>query len=304
MGQLLAALRRKWVSPRAARDLLTPVGAVGRRAVQRAVQHLDGRTTEPALAAYFDCYMAAREDSATTRKLGKHDKGLLAAGFVASHPFQTLCAGVAMARLPRYRARLRPTPDGHAVRAALKTRTLGVVPMRSIGAAVLQIPAQEGEYRLGASRQTLRRKIRSAEKRGVTWRLVTSPEERRELLTLVDRSESEHPDQRYRREDPDNRDLLDHDLWLVAEASGEPLLISVTPTDGEWASLRCFRTLASSPVHSDARYYALAQVVDQLGARGVRHLVDGTPPTNLTNGLRHYQRMVGFRYARVAIRRA
>ena len=45
-------------------------------------------------------------------------------------------------------------------------------------------------------------------------------------------------------------------------------------------------------------------LVETLSARGVRYLVEGTHPAELPNGLRHFQRMVGFRLHRVVARRA
>jgi hypothetical protein len=43
-------------------------------------------------------------------------------------------------------------------------------------------------------------------------------------------------------------------------------------------------------------------LVATLSERGVRKLVDGIHPADLPNGLRHFQRMVGFRLARVSAR--
>jgi hypothetical protein len=45
-------------------------------------------------------------------------------------------------------------------------------------------------------------------------------------------------------------------------------------------------------------------LVETLAARGVRYWVEGTHPAELPNGLRHFQRMVGFRLHRVLARRA
>jgi hypothetical protein len=79
-------------------------------------------------------------------------------------------------------------------------------------------------------------------------------------------------------------------------------MLSVTPNDGEWAQLRYFRTLGSGPEHSDSRYLMTQVLVAALSERGVRRLVDGVHPADLPNGLRHFQRMVGFRLARVRAR--
>jgi hypothetical protein len=168
---------------------------------------------------------------------------------------------------------------------------------------VLAVPADPAEHVDGRSAQTLRRKIRAAERAGVTWRAVTDPAERRSLLEIANRAEREHADPSYRVEAPSNDDLLDHDLWLVAvDAEGTPILLSVTPVDGDIATLRYFRTLGSGPAHSDSRYLMTHALVTELAQRGVRWLLDTEPPGAQTNGLRHFQRMVGFRYARVRLR--
>ncbi|WP_432496193.1 hypothetical protein [Kineococcus gypseus] len=282
-------------TPRGSRSA---AGHRSRLLVRRLVRHLDAGTAEPALADRFTrCVDALQRPAERAGVLGGAKVRLV--GLAARHPLQVLPTAVAIARLPRLGVRTDASPGGLTLRAALTQRYLGLVPVGAAGLAVLEVPATPGAYRDGASRQTLRRKVRAAERRGTTWRLVHDPAERRELLVRAEAAERAHRDARYRSEDPDNSEVLEHDLWLVAEVAGEPVLLSVTPTAGEWGSLRYFRTLGSGPAQSDARYYALAHLVDELARRGVRHLLDATPPLKLTNGLRHFQRMVGFRYARV-----
>lgn len=172
-------------------------------------------------------------------------------------------------------------------------------------ASVLAIPGHGAEYRLGSDRQTLRRKIRAAERAGVIWTRVDDIDERRSLLRVADRHERFGARARYRTMSPENQDLLDVRLWLVARsACGEPLLLSITPVDGEWASLRYFRTLTCDDAASVARYAMTAVLVDELAAQNVRYLLDGAMPHWLPNGLRHFQRMVGFRLVRVRMRPA
>ena len=102
---------------------------------------------------------------------------------------------------------------------------------------------------------------------------------------------------------PRDDDLIDHDVWLtVDDPEGQPLLLVVAPRDGEFATLRYFRTLGASDAHSDARYLASSALVAELARHGVRYLLDTATPAEQTNGLRHFQRMVGFRYARVRLR--
>ena len=228
------------------------------------------------------------------------ETGAPAAAFLARHPRASLKALLTITRLPRLHAELPPTVGGDALLTTMtRPGPFGTRVGRS-GLAVLEVPAEPGLYSQGASRQTLRRKVRAAEKAGVTWRPVDDPAERRRLLALANVAETEHADDRYRIDRPDNSDLLDHDLWLAAfAADGTPLLLSVTPTAGQWGPLRYFRTLGSGQVYSDTRYLMTQVLVEELCARGVRYLVEGTHPAELPNGLRHFQRMVGFRLVRV-----
>ena len=177
------------------------------------------------------------------------------------------------------------------------------VPGRLLGTAVLEVPAEPEDYLQGRRAQTLRRKIRAAERRGLEVRRVEDPAERRALVGVASDAEQAHADPTYRVRRPDNDDLLQHDVWLVVEGpEGTPLLLSVAPYDGEFATLRYFRTLGSGEAHTDARYLASSALVAELARRRVRYLIDTATPPEQTNGLRHFQRMVGFRYARVRLR--
>lgn len=206
--------------------------------------------------------------------------------------------------LPVVEARPTGTAGGRELRSVLAARASYGVPARLLGTAILAIPADPDDYLRGRHAQTLRRKIRSAERRGLKVRAVEDAAERRELLGLANRAERSHSDPAYRVPMPRNDDLLDHDVWLtVDDPDGLPLLLVVAPYDGEFATLRYFRTLGSSDAHSDARYLATGALVAELAARGVRYLLDTATPAEQTNGLRHFQRMVGFRYARVKLGR-
>lgn len=166
--------------------------------------------------------------------------------------------------------------------------------------SVLTLPHETGQYSLGASKQTLRRKMRQAARLGVRWAEVTDPAERQRLAKLADEYVRTHPDVTYRNANPDTSDLPSYGLWLAAySAEGHPLLLSVTPVDGEIALLRYFRTLGGGEAQSNARYLMTEVLVEHLVNRGVRYLVDGLFPAWLPNGLRHYQRMVGFRIVRI-----
>jgi len=153
----------------------------------------------------------------------------------------------------------------------------------------------------GSHAQTLRRKIRAAERMGIRCRLALQSE-RPALLMRCNTAERGHRDERYRVSSPCNDDLLRHDLWMVVEdGAGHPLLLAVLPVDGPVATLRYFRTLGAGEHYSLSRYIGTHGAVSELSSRGVRWLLDTAPPGAQTNGVRHFQRMVGFRYLRLRI---
>lgn len=231
------------------------------------------------------------------------DAGRPGLRYVVGHRRESLDALRALRGLPRLEAAPRDTPGGRSVRRVLATRASYGVPARLLGTAVLAVPADADSYTEGRRAATLRRKMRAAEKLGVKMRRVEDPAERAELIARANAAEQAHLDETYRVPAPDNDDLLLHDVWLTADdPTGQPLLLAVAPYDGEFATLRYFRTLGAGEAQSDARYLATAALVAELSARGVRHLLDTATPPEQTNGLRHFQRMVGFRYARIRLR--
>ena len=203
--------------------------------------------------------------------------------------------------LPRLTAKLSASPMGRMIETALKRRTsYGLMPLSLFGACILTIPANSTEYSMGAHKQTLRRKVRSAYRAGVSWRSITDLAEQRELMETLHRV---LPDKsRYCLQGVDFRFLVGAGLWTVGFGpSGDPLLIAVTPYDGEWGLLKLFVCLGETQQHSDARYLLTQVVVEQLSALGVRYLFDTVSPYELPAGLWHFQRMIGFRTARVRV---
>ncbi len=245
--------------------------------------------SEQALAAFWMAYV---------------DAGRGGLPFIVRNWRRSWAALSAVRRLPVIEARPSDTPGGRAVRRVLAGRASYGVPGRLLGTAVLEVPENGDHYVLGRRAQTLRRKIRSAERHGLEVRRIDDESERTALVEVANRAEQTHIDPSYRVPTPHNDDLLDHDLWLtVDDESGRPLLLAVAPRDREFATLRYFRTLGASDAHSDARYLATSALVSELARHGVRYLLDTASPAEQTNGLRHFQRMVGFRYARVKLAR-
>jgi hypothetical protein len=229
------------------------------------------------------------------------DSGKLLRFYIARHFGRSVSALIAQRRLPCHRIVLSAGTEGAAIRALL-LRNSTLWRMTGLLTAVLSLPCEPGQYSLGASKRTLRRKVRRAHRLGLCWAEVNDPQERRNLLQLANESERTHPDVAYRTSDPDNHDLLGYRLWLAAfSADGRPLLLCVAPIDGELALLRYFRTLGTGEEQSNARYFMTEVLVERLVRLGVRYLFDGMSPFWLPNGLRHFQRMLGFRIVRVHI---
>lgn len=249
---------------------------------------MGGRTAahDAGVAAFWDRYTG-------------DGRGALA--FTVRHPVVVLRAARDVRRLPAVPAPApsRDTPAAAYLDDVLRCRRHGLT-LRATGAAVLELPERPEDVLSGSSRATLRRKVRAARRRGTTCRPVTDPAEREALLARAHAAEAEHPDPRYRVEAPDNSDLLDHEHWFVTEdAGGRPLHLAVVPVTGDWGVLRYFRTLSWGAAESDARYLASACVAEALVRLGVRHVLDPEPPGTQAPGLRHFQRMVGYRYVRL-----
>jgi len=231
--------------------------------------------------------------------------------YIARHPRKSLSALIALSRLPcLYVAPSTAGVDGAHIRALL-SRSAPLLSPRSMlerligfATAALQLPTEPGQYSLGASKQTLRRKVRRARQLGVRWAEVSDPQERQELLKLAEEYERNHPDATYRNPNPDISGLLRYQLWLAAySAENRPLLLSVTPVDGELATLTYFRTIGAGEEQSNARYLMTEILVEHLVGCGVRYLVDGGGLA-IPNGSRHFQRMLGFRIVRIYITRS
>ena len=177
---------------------------------------------ETVISRYFQDYLASGD--------GRHV-------YVLKHPIRSLGAFAALHRLPcLYLSHPSPGSEGTIAWEILQQHSM-LVPGAGFIMSALRLPREPGQYSLGAAKQTLRRKIRKAERVGIYWAEVQDAQERLELLKLADDRERTHPDAKYRNSDPDNGDLLSYELWLAAySAEGRPLLLSVTPVDGDFAS--------------------------------------------------------------------
>ncbi len=255
-------------------------------------------------AAYERPEVAAAENSLSEFLEFYAGRPASSLSFMLRNTSRLIRAYLALVRLPTLVAAPSGTVEGDAVRKALHPDSgwrCWWMPVM----AVLPVPDAPAKVGLGARNQTLRRKVRSAERLGMWWKTVDDEHERAELIALTSESERTHANERYRMANPDNSELLLFPLWIAAySADKRPVLLAVAAVDGEWAWLRYFRTIGSGAEQSDARYLGLYALAGQLAGRGVRYLFDEHGLTWLAPGLRHYQRMVGFRIFRIKVRKA
>ena len=263
-------------------------GVVEKRQAARAAKAAGSPSAEErevSVAEYFQAYV---------------DSGIRPWRYALRHPVHLVRACHNLMRLPQLTAELSDSDGGRAVSEGLgRVRPLLRTPIHS-AVTVLELPDTPEEYSAGRHKQTLRRKCREAEKRGVRWAAVQKPKERERLADLADERDRTHPRDEYRNVSGANRELLIHPLMLAAYAAdGRPILVSITPTDGRWAVLQYFRTLEDTPEASAARYLLTKVLAEHLIQRGVRFLADNASPMGINSGLRHFQRMLGFRIVRV-----
>ena len=140
--------------------------------------------------------------------------------YALRHPVSSGRAFNHLMRLPRLTAELSDSVGGRAISAGLeRERPLVRTPVHS-AVTVLALPDTPEEYSFGRPMQTLRRKCREAEKRGVRWAAVTEVAERERLADLADDRDVTHPRDEYRTTGRANRALLVHPLMLAAYADG------------------------------------------------------------------------------------
>lgn len=267
--------------------MILVLGSRFRRRSRRSAQQRKANP-EVKFSQYFQAYI---------------DSGKSARAYMMRRPGKSLQALIALCRLPCVRIAPSAGMEGAAIRALLLGQS-ALWRVTGLAAGVISLPPQPDQYSLGGSKRTLRKKVSRAKRLGIYWAEVNDPQEQWSLLQLNDECERIHPNPTYRNPNPSNSDLLSYRLWLVARAAdGRPLLLSVTLVDGELAVLRHFRILGTGEEQSYARYFMTKVLVEHLVHLGVRYLVDGSNVFWLSNGLRHFQRMVGFRIVRIRVAR-
>ena len=225
--------------------------------------------------------------------------GLVSAVRAAAGPAAKLRAGLSrsgiaavvevLRSLPVVEAPFSDGPAGREMRgwfALGRGLFLGRAPV-----ALLRLPETQAEYLRGRPRQALRTNVSRATAMGIRCSLVTDPAELDRVVAHVAARRGQDPATMIRQDlDP----ALERRFTVAHDAAGEPVALSETWLDGEWAGLA---TLVTVPGEGDSqvlRYLLHVATVGDLIDSGVRMLTVSGSMLLTTAGTRYFQRRTGF----------
>jgi hypothetical protein len=199
----------------------------------------------------------------------------------------------ALAELPDVPVTVPDTRSGRRLVAKYAGRDRGVP--RDLAVSVLTLPEEPEDYLRGRSKQALRTNSRRAREQGITCRALNPVESAHRLEQVV-------PDRWYQAVVPGAQADLTAGLctgWVAESPDGTTEVLALTSAAGPLARLDLM--LSAPDREGDARYLLSAHVVTELATAGRRLLaVDGA--LLLSPGLRHFQHLLGFGQARLAVR--
>jgi hypothetical protein len=191
--------------------------------------------------------------------------------------------------LPVVEAGFSASPAGHELRAWFGPGRL--LPLDRAPVALLPLPATEGEYLRGRTKQALRTNVTRALEAGVR---VSAPGSTSALfdciVELAARRRQPVGEMVPRR----SRDGLVRHFAVAYDGAGEPVALSETIIDGQWAGLAVLVSDGDHPQASPARYLLHLHTVRHLLAQDVRQMVVGGSMLLTAPGVRYFQQRTGF----------
>ena len=128
----------------------------------------------------------------------------------------------------------------------------------------------------GLANKSARKHARRALRAGVTWTRITEESEKlctsstSPTRTCIGR----RGDAAYQVADYNFHSLLKCEQWLAAWLDGEPILLSVTAVDRDWAMMCYFNSFGSDRTAGSTRYLMTQVLTDVLAELGVRFVCD------------------------------
>lgn len=198
-----------------------------------------------------------------------------------------------LAALPKTTILLSQEEGGQALAANLKARVMGVPVSRA--ASVLALPADPANYLKGRYRERLRTNISKANSLGLTSRQIDAAE----FDEMTARAHRSNAKIKYLDLLLAERVLPSMKHWVGLDANGEPVAFARIQVDSSTAWLKCMVAIADDP-RSVIRYKMSADMFIYLAGHGFENVISGSV-LDLPEGLAHFQHLLGFRAAQIAI---
>jgi hypothetical protein len=157
--------------------------------------------------------------------------------------------------------------------------------------ALLRLPDTREEYLRGRPRQALRTNVSRATAMGIRCTPVTDPAELAEVVAHVAGRRGQDPATMIRQDlDP----AVSRRFTVARDAAGEPVALSETWLDGEWAGLAVLVTVPGEGDSQVLRYLLHVETVADLIGCGVRTVTVSGSMFLTSAGTRYFQRRTGF----------
>jgi hypothetical protein len=157
--------------------------------------------------------------------------------------------------------------------------------------ALLRLPDTQAEYLRGRPKQALRTNVSRATAMGMRCAVVTDADELARVVAHVAERRGQDPTTMVRQGLPAS---VDRHCVVAYDAAGEPVALSETWLDGEWAGLAALVTVPGEGDSQVLRYLVHVTTVADLIDSGVRMLCVSGSMLLTTAGTRYFQRRTGF----------
>jgi hypothetical protein len=205
-----------------------------------------------------------------------------------------------LTELPVVEAPLSATPTGEELRSWFRPDRR--LPFDRVPVALLRLPATQAEYLRGRPRQALRTNVTRARQAGFSCAVVPPGPELQRSVEQVARLRGQDPATVVRTA---GRDHLTRQFVVVHDAAGDPVALSETVVDGDWAGLGALVIALGHADNQVMRYLLHAETVAGLIGQGVGALTVAGSMLLTSPGTRYFQRRTGFQpvWLRPVVRR-
>jgi hypothetical protein len=243
----------------------------------------------------------AGEIITASRQNGHGMKAL--ARYGCRHPGQLMEVAAAILRLPRLQVIVSAESHGENLIKRLGRRSFSAMGWYPAESAMV-LPVDEATYLRGKARQALRTNVTRAKKDGLRCLRVSDADERKRWTDEIFAA----------RTAPENlAEFMEHyetrgavgptDMHVIVDAEDQLVALCEVAVDTETAMVDVFVKMPDHPSAAVARYMMLLDIVSGLIDRGVKVLLVDASRLHVSEGIRYFQRRVGFEPYNVRVRR-